>query len=231
MKSFEVSLFYGPEITDRVIVVSILVRQRDQSGAFKRIWHHAIVLWVDERRVHQLATAANFLIADLYAPIDLSKDADRILRRSQQLCAAFIGRSEDRLRSIAGYMHPEHVTDKARSKCHPAPASPGLRFRSIKVVARQIIRSGHELQQGIAKECRCILGILPIDLVHVRLGRKFLQGPGQALLICNLLAVGRQKLLRFGFRDHTNCTNASSDPTSNDNPSGKRNLLRLGRPH
>ena len=74
-----VALFYSPEITDRVIVVSILVRQRNHRGAFKRIWHHAIVLRVDEGRIHQLAAAANFLVADLHAPIDLPKHADRIL--------------------------------------------------------------------------------------------------------------------------------------------------------
>ena len=84
MKSFEVSLLYGPEITDRVIVISILVRQRNQRGAFKRIWHHAIVLWVDERGIYQLAAAANFLIAELHTPVELSKHADRILRRSEE---------------------------------------------------------------------------------------------------------------------------------------------------
>jgi hypothetical protein len=121
-----VSLFYSPEITDRVIVVSIVVRQRDQSDAFKRVWHHPIVLWIDEGDVHQLATAANFLITDLKAPIDLTKHADRILWRGQQLRSAFIGRSENRLRGISSYVHPEHVTDKTRPKCQPAPSRPSL---------------------------------------------------------------------------------------------------------
>ena len=59
-----------------------------------------------------------------------------------------------------------------------------------------------------------------------------MKGPGQALLICNLLTVSRKKLLRFGFRDGTN---AGSDSTRNGNPSDNfapaRNLLRLRRPH
>ena len=178
MKSFEFSLLYRPEITDRVIVVSILVRQRNHRGALKCVWHHAIVLRVNEGGIHQLATASNFLIAELHAPIDLPKHADRILRRSQELCAAFIERGEDRLRGIASYMHAEHVADQTRPKCHPAPARPSLRLRSVRIVARQIICSSHELQQGIAEEGRGIFGILPIDLIHVRLGRKLLQGPG-----------------------------------------------------
>ena len=55
-------------------------------------------------------------------------------------------------------MHPEQVADQTRPKCQPASACPSLRPRSIKIVARQIICSGHELQQGIAKECRGIAG-------------------------------------------------------------------------
>ena len=100
-------------------------------------------------------------------------------------------------------MDAEQVADQTRPKCQPAPACPRLRPRSVKIVARQIIRSGDELEQGIAEECRGIFGILPIDLVHVRLGRKLLQGPGQAFLICNLLTVSREQLLRFRFRDQT----------------------------
>ncbi len=79
MKSFEFPLLDVPEITDRVIVVAILVRKRDHSRAVKRVWHHAIVLWIDERRVHQLAAAAKLLVDDLHTPVKLSQHTERIL--------------------------------------------------------------------------------------------------------------------------------------------------------
>lgn len=56
----------------------------------------------------------------------------------------------------------------------PQPPKPVTSIH--KNVARQIICSGDELHQGIAKKCRGVGSVLaPIDLVHVRLGRKFTQ--------------------------------------------------------
>ena len=78
---------------------------------------------------------------------------------------------------------------------------------------------------GIAKERRSVFGVLPINLVHVRLGRKFTQSPGNALLICNLLAVGRQKLLRLGLGDRADRCHGNSDPGSNADPDGKLSSL------
>ncbi len=108
-----IALLDVPEITECIVIVSVLVRKRDQSGALKGVWNHAIVLWIDERGVDQLATAANFLVDDLNTPINLTKHAERILVRGKQPGAAFVGRSEERLGRIVSRMHPKQVADQA----------------------------------------------------------------------------------------------------------------------
>src|SRR5262249_21705251 len=149
-----IPLLYIPEITGCVIVDSIFVRKGDQGGACKCVWHHAIVRRVDERRIHQLAPAPNFLINYLDTPISLTKHAEGILVWGQQPRTAFIRRSEKRHRSIVRSVHSKHVTDETRSKCNPAPGGQGLRLRIVKIVARQIICASYKLEQGVAKERR-----------------------------------------------------------------------------
>ena len=77
MKSFEIPLLYLPEITEGVVVVSILVRKRDQSGASKRVWHHSDPAAASTMRVmHRFAINARKINSILDA--DISRfDPDR----------------------------------------------------------------------------------------------------------------------------------------------------------
>ena len=57
-KIIRIALLHAPKVPKRVVVVAILIRKRDESSAFKRVGHHTIVLRVNERRIHELATTA-----------------------------------------------------------------------------------------------------------------------------------------------------------------------------
>lgn len=194
MKSFEFARLLCPEIAGRVVVNAILVRERDDLDALEGVGHHAVVRRIDQRRIHQHAAAADFLIADLRTRIGLPDHVERVLLLCEQSRAALAVRGGNFLRGVERDVDAEDVGDQAGAECDPAAAGKGLIDRSVEIGLPEFIGSTDQLQQGVAEEGRRVGGGPIVDLVHEGLRGEFLQRPRDRILVGDFDAIGRQQL-------------------------------------